>query len=562
MQAPEGATMERRARIITGLTLFAYAACHFLGHATGIFGVMAMEIVGRGVLLAPWRTPAGRAALLVCVFVHAALGVRALFRRHHLRMPAIEAWQLVLGLSIPPLLMEHVVNVRVGASAFGLADTYHRVLSSIWTGGSLAQHFALLSLVWAHGCIGLHQWLSRHEWYRRRRDLFLAGAIALPFSAALGVTNAGWDVADSVLRNPGATVDAATAAHAALSDWTWRGQIAYGAAIGLALLAWIWRNGFRSRSTAIRVTYPGGRVVAVPRGFSILETSRWARIPHASSCGGRGRCSTCRIRIVAGEASAPEILRAERETLERINAPRHVRLACQLRPRADIEVVPLVPVASHARPLHAQGESREVLVTAMFLDLRESTRFAAGRLPFDALYVVEHYVRLVTAAIEANGGVVTGVAGDGVMSLFGVGAGPVAGARGALRAISAAWDAIDGLSRELAGELDRPLRFGAGLHASPCAVRSIPMLGQPSLQFLGEAGNVASRLEAATKPQKCVCIISEAVFELAETPIPEGLAREELAVRGLDDLVSARLLRERGEADFGEFAPLTESTAA
>ena len=85
-----------------------------------------------------------------------------------------------------------------------------------------------------------------------------------------------------------------------------------------------------------------------------------------------------------------------------------------------------------------------------------------------------------------------------------------------------------------------------------------PVLGQPSLQFLGDAGNVASRLEAATKALKCVSIISEAVFELAETPIPEGLAREELAVRGLDDHVAARLLRERGEADFGEFPPLTE----
>jgi len=243
-----------------------------------------------------------------------------------------------------------------------------------------------------------------------------------------------------------------------------------------------------------------------------------------------------------------------------VKAPAHVRLACQLRPSADIEVVPLVPVAE--RPLHAQGESREMLVTAMFLDLRESTRFAAGRLPFDALYVVEHYVRLVTAAIEANGGVVTGVAGDGVMSLFGVGVGPVAGARGAIRAIGAVWDAVDALSSDLAGEIDRPLRFGAGLHASHCAVRSIPMLGAPSLQFLGDAGNVASRLEAATKAQKCVCIISEAVFELAETPIPEGLAREQLAVRGLDDHVAVRLLRERGEADFGEFAPLTESMTA
>ena len=557
--------MERKLRLVTGLTLFAYAACHFLGHATGIFGVATMETVGRDILLAPWRTAPLRGILLVFVFLHAGLGLRALFRRRHLRIPALEAWQSALGLAIPPLLVKHIINIRLGATAFGLADNYPRVLSTIWAaGGALWQHFFLLGIVWAHGCIGLQYWLNRYEGYRRRRALFLAAAIAIPFLAALGAMNAGWEVADAALRDPGAAASIGSPAMAAaLGNWTWRSQIAYGALLGVTLLAWLWRNGRYRRSNAARVTYPSGRVVVAPRGFSILETSRWASIPHASSCGGRGRCSTCRIRIVAGEADAPAMLPPERETLDRINAPPHVRLACQLRPTADIEVAPLVPVAATQDAASARdGESHEILVTAMFIDLRDSTRFAAGRLPFDALYVVERYVQLVTAAIESHGGVVSGVAGDGVMSLFGVDAGPRAGARGALRAIGAVWDAIDALSSELADELDRPLAFGAGLHASPCAVRSVTVLGRTSLQFLGDAGNVASRLETATKTQACVCIVPEALFELAQTPIPEGLARADLAVRGLDDIIlPVRLLRGRAQADFGEFAPLTESAA-
>src|ERR1700710_428086 len=119
--------MEQKLRIVSGLTLFAYAACHFLGHATGIFGVAAMESVGRDVLLAPWRTPPGRAVLLVFVFVHAGLGLRALFRRRHLRIPPLDAWQLALGLAVPPLLIAHVVSIRVGATAFDIGDNYHRV---------------------------------------------------------------------------------------------------------------------------------------------------------------------------------------------------------------------------------------------------------------------------------------------------------------------------------------------------------------------------------------------------------------------------------------------------
>ncbi len=156
----------------------------------------------------------------------------------------------------------------------------------------------------------------------------------------------------------------------------------------------------------------------------------------------------------------------------------------------------------------------------MFIDLRDSTRFAAGRLPFDALFVIDRYVQRVTAAIEAHGGQVTSVAGDGIMSLFGTRSDPRSGARNALRALGAIWDAIDGISRDLAGELERPLGFGVGVHASLAAVWAANMLGRSSLQFLGEAGNVAARLEAATKELKCVCLVSEATFNIAETTIP------------------------------------------
>src|SRR5262249_58323506 len=58
------------------------------------------------------------------------------------------------------------------------------------------------------------------------------------------------------------------------------------------------RNWHAKRFRAVRITYPGHRVVTVPSGFSVLEASRWTGIPHASVCGGRGRCSTCKVRIV------------------------------------------------------------------------------------------------------------------------------------------------------------------------------------------------------------------------------------------------------------------------
>ena len=157
--------MERKIRLATGLTLFAYAACHFASHATGLFRLGTMDAVGRNVLLAPWQGWTGRIALFGSVLVHGTLGLRALHRRRHLRIPAAEAWQLGLGLLIPLLLIPHATNVRLGAGMYGLDDSYYRILYQYWItspASGPARQFTLLFAVWVHGCVGIHLWLRRY----------------------------------------------------------------------------------------------------------------------------------------------------------------------------------------------------------------------------------------------------------------------------------------------------------------------------------------------------------------------------------------------------------------
>jgi adenylate cyclase len=555
--------MERNIRLATGLILFAYAASHFLGHATGLFGLAVMDSIGRNVILAPWQTWVGRTALLVSVFVHATLGLRAFYLRRHLRTPALESWQLGLGLLIPLFLVPHVVDARLGSALYNLDDSYYRILYKIWIAGAavaLPRQIILLTLVWTHGCIGLNFWLRRREWFHRARYFLLAVAIGMPFLAVLGIVNAGWDELLSARLKPGfaeahappAPGAPGDAAQKSLALWALRLQVGYGAFVAALLLVRAARNRRERGRLAVRITYPGGKIVAAPPGFSVLEASRWAGVPHASACGGRGRCSTCRIEILAGAANTPEPTAAEQETLSRVRAPSTVRLACQLRPVGDITVAPLVAVADAVGGARiVEGESHERLVTALFVDLRDSTSFAAGRLPFDALFVIDRYVQRVSAAIVAHGGEVTSVAGDGIMCLFGARSDPRSGARGALRAVGAIWDAVDAISRDLAGELERPLGFGIGAHASLAAVWAADLMGRSSLQFLGEAGNVASRLEAATKELQCIAVISQTVFDVAQAAAPAELAREELAVRGLDSAKFAvALMRAREDANF------------
>jgi len=108
--------LERPTRLTTGLILFAFATSHLLNHAFGIRSVAAMEAAS-GTLLAPWQTDPGLFVLYTSFLVHGLLGLYGLHRRRHLRLPASEAWQLGLGLTIPLLLTPIDANAGIAEAA-------------------------------------------------------------------------------------------------------------------------------------------------------------------------------------------------------------------------------------------------------------------------------------------------------------------------------------------------------------------------------------------------------------------------------------------------------------
>src|SRR4051812_14562342 len=80
----------RAVRLATGLILLGYATSHFISHSFGIRSIAAMN-AARSVFIDPWQTLAGLTALYGSFLVHGTLGLSALHRRRHLRMPASEA---------------------------------------------------------------------------------------------------------------------------------------------------------------------------------------------------------------------------------------------------------------------------------------------------------------------------------------------------------------------------------------------------------------------------------------------------------------------------------------
>jgi len=535
-------------RLGAGLVLLTYLTTHYLNHALGIVSLAAME-AGRVWFLWFWRQPLVSLVLYTALVTHIFLGLWALYRRRTLRMPAWEATQLVLGLTIPPILAAHIVGNRLAHELYGINDSYARVLLVYWVNNPWRGQLqtALLLIAWIHGCMGVHFWLRFRPAYTQAAVWLVGVAVAIPVVALAGFVQGGLEVIE-LSRTPGwvaavtARSTAATRSHlAAVADGL---TATYGALLALTLAMRGGRILYLRHWNSVSITYPGNRVVTVPIGFSVLEASRYADVPHASVCGGRGRCSTCRVRIVRGLDTLPAASEAERRVLRRIGAPPDVRLACQLRPARETTVVPVLAARDALAPeleLARQGVEQEVAV--LFADLRGFTRMAERRLPYDVVYLLNRYFEVVGSAIARAGGIANQFTGDGAMALFGVERGPETGSREALTAAAAMISGLDALSRELSGELVEPLRLGIGIHVGHAVVGRMGYGDNSYFTAVGDTVHVAARLEQATKDFECELVVSETVLARAgvdPTPYPS----QEIALRNRARPVAVRIIKQ------------------
>jgi adenylate cyclase len=269
-------------------------------------------------------------------------------------------------------------------------------------------------------------------------------------------------------------------------------------------------------------------------------------------CGGRGRCSTCRVQIVDGTEALPAPSPDERRVLERIGMPPGVRLACQTRPTGDVSVRPLLPPTArpsegYRRPRSLAGDEQEV--TVLFADLRKFTTLAERRLPYDVVFFLNRYFEAVGRAIEGAGGITNQFTGDGVMALFGVDSDPDDGCRRALVGARAMVDAVDALSATMIDELDEPLRIGIGIHTGGAVVGRMGYGGTMYLTAVGDTVHVASRFQDLTKEYEAQLVISEQVAERAALDV-STFPRHQIVVRNRREPLAIRVI-----ADVRAIAP-------
>jgi adenylate cyclase len=163
-----------------------------------------------------------------------------------------------------------------------------------------------------------------------------------------------------------------------------------------------------------------------------------------------------------------------------------------------------------------EGERREVSI--LFQDIRGFTALSGRLDPATLLSVLNQFFTEAVASVEAEGGVVKQFTGDGVMALFGV---PNAFPDHAARAVRAALGMVHRLGRlngELRGQGMPDLAIGVGIHTGEVVAGLIGPDKRVEYGVVGEAVNLASRVESLTKDLQAVVLVSrEIVSRLGPT---------------------------------------------
>ena len=291
--------------------MLSYLTLHFINHSLGNISLQAMTW-GTQVHEAIWHSTVGSIALYGAFLIHFSLALWALYQRRSFRMGFGEGARLALGFCIVPLLAHHYAAGRWVYSVLDIDRRFDGTLLIYFIVRPFFGERQVLVLIVAgsYGCLGLHFWLRHRPGYQQLKPLLLALAVLLPSVALLGVAQGAREVANESAAWKQATIAQGRLGDPAIRERSWAIELAiywiWAGALGAVLAARSIRSVVELRRGSVKITYPDGTVVQIPRGLAVLDASRRARIPHASICGGRARCATCRVRVLRGFEHLPQ----------------------------------------------------------------------------------------------------------------------------------------------------------------------------------------------------------------------------------------------------------------
>ena len=528
----------RHARMYSGLVIFLYVTVHLVNHSTGLISLEAMEGLRQRVS-AFNRHIIVTVILYAALLVHALLGFQHLLTRRSFKMSAKDWIQLVTSFILPLALLPHMLASSYAPRFKDAQANYKLVLDGTLEDGGIYFMGLFVIFVWVHGIIGITSMVKFHPVYQKYKNALLVISWLLPILAVLGAFTASKELATGIENNKISMAQVYAASNigkdleAELMQTSDMLMLNY-LYVLLAVTLFVFvvhqlRKAFRK----IKITYPNGKEVRVTKGTSILEASREHRIGHVSMCGGRGRCSTCRVRVMSDLEVLPPRNGIERVVAERLSLQDNVRLACQLRPTSSLEVRPLVnaPIENLTTEDRESLCGREEEIVVMFVDLRGFTAISEKLLPYDTVYLLNQYFKIAGEAIVQSGGRIDKFIGDGIMALFTDDVGVEENSKNALLAAGKLAEGLKELSSDTTSDFGSDLKFGVGIHAGTSVVGAMGYGENITDTAIGDCVNVASRLEQLTKEEECQLIITSDLYQRSGLPVQASFEKN-VTVKG------------------------------
>ena len=162
---------------------------------------------------------------------------------------------------------------------------------------------------------------------------------------------------------------------------------------------------------SVTLHFIGDKDVRTTSKVPILEASLGAGIPHTHVCGGRARCSTCRVLVSEGLDHCRPRNEAEARLARTKGFSPEIRLACQTTVSGDVTLRRLVLDDTDIQVAIREGRAdpgdvgREAEVSVLFCDIRSFTAFSERALPYDVIHILNRYFETIGAIIDGHGGI-------------------------------------------------------------------------------------------------------------------------------------------------------------
>ena len=266
---------------------------------------------------------------------------------------------------------------------------------------------------------------------------------------------------------------------------------------------------------------------------SILEATLAAGIEHTNACGGQGKCSTCRVSIIRGIDHCSDRTEAEKTIANQLKLPKEIRLACQTKIRGDIGIRRMVTDQMDMDIVKEQFTANSEIVigsqqrlTMVFTDIENYTNLAEKFPAYDVVHVLGRYYKIMNDVIVKNRGIISDVAGDGILAVFGVDKDCENSVLDAIDSVREMNEKLELFNDYLQKNFNIQFGFRAGIHFGSVIVGPFDTGSMKKIAVIGDDVNYASRIESANKQLGTKLLLSEEAYDKVKNQYPDHRVHE------------------------------------